>query len=143
MTEEDLPLRDKDLAVIHKIHDGDDDTYEITSTTTLENHEVYYCFDKLETLGLITVERRDGMVERIDDGQLRVFQAPNRARLTERGREVLSQRVETVDQFDEMSHAELVERVRSLEQQVQELQKTISQFRKHVQKKLKQIQEKL
>jgi predicted transcriptional regulator len=60
--------RDKDHAVLHQIQIGNTDVQQITSATTLSNREVNYCFEKLEELGLIEVEKLDGMVEHIIDG---------------------------------------------------------------------------
>ncbi len=67
-------LREIDQTVLSCIKKGKHDVQQITSTTGLPNHKVNYSFRKLAELGLITVEKPDEPVERIIDGQKRVFQ---------------------------------------------------------------------
>jgi hypothetical protein len=62
----------------------------VSDSVDRENHEVNYCFTKLAEQDLIRVEKPDGMVERVVDGQPREFQAPKQATLTDRGREYFS-----------------------------------------------------
>jgi hypothetical protein len=83
----DDQLREKDRLVLTCIHDGRDDIQQINTTTVLANHEAAYCFEKLAELDLIDVETPEGMVERVVDGQKRVFDAPKQARLTDRGKQ--------------------------------------------------------
>jgi predicted transcriptional regulator len=130
-------LRDKDHAVLQYIGQGEDDVQKITSITTLENHHVAYCFEKLEELGLIEVEKPDRMVERIVDGQKRVFQHPKQARLTDKARKHLKES-ETTEETDysDMSHKELVETVYELENRVDQLEQKLGMFQKQVQQKL-------
>ena len=80
-------LREKDRVVLNRIQNGEDDVQKLTEATSLENHEVNYCFRKLEKLDLITVEKPEGTVERVIDGQKRVFEAPKQATLTNRGKQ--------------------------------------------------------
>jgi len=127
---DELPLRDKDQVVLQKIRDGHDDIQKITSTTTLENHEVNYCFTKLEDLNLITVEKPDGYIKRVVDGQRRVFEAPKKAELTRKGRSSMSEN--DVQRYQNMELNELVERVQELENQVDQLQKSLDMFKRQV-----------
>ncbi|SDQ40752.1 type IV secretory system conjugative DNA transfer family protein [Natronobacterium texcoconense] len=78
-------LREKDRRVLECIREGKDDVQKITEATCLENHEVNYCFRKLKDLDLVEIEKPEGKVERVIDGQKRVFQAPKKASLTELG----------------------------------------------------------
>jgi len=78
-------LRDKDCTVLTAIDDGHDDTQKIKAATILENHEIRYSLTKLADLGLIEVQQPEGNVERIINGQKRVFQHPKQAELTKKG----------------------------------------------------------
>lgn len=124
-------LRDKDLTVLHQIHEGNNDIQQITSSTTLTNREANYCFQKLEEQGLIEVEKPDRMVERVINGQKRVFEHPKQATLTEAGQEHLTD--QPPQQYNEMSHDELVEKVHELEQEVESLRNALQTFREQVQ----------
>lgn len=135
--EEFEKIRDKDHVVLQHIEEGREDVQKITAETTLENHHVSYCFEKLEELGLITVEKPDTMVERIVDGQKRVFQHPKKAKLTEKGREYLrGPHSEDVTEYEDLSHEELVDRVRTVEKEVKELEEAFQVFKRQVQKKI-------
>jgi len=130
-------LRDKDLAVLRAISDGHDDTQKVKSETTLENHEIRYSLDKLENLGLVELEQPDGMVERVVNGQKRVFQAPTRAKLTEYGEnQVAELDTEATDRYEDMTHNELVKKLYDLESQIETLHKQFETFQKQVQKRL-------
>jgi hypothetical protein len=83
-------LCDIDRTVLTCIKEGKDDTQKITSTTGLPNYKVTYRFEKLEGMGLIRVEEPEEPVERVIDGQKRVFEV-NMAELTQRGTEYLEQ----------------------------------------------------
>lgn len=135
MTGEKPPLRDKDSVVLHHIKEGRDDIQKITEATTLENHEVNYCFTKLEKLDLIEVKKPDGRVERVIDGQKRVFEAPKRAEIT----------VENIDDYldnsdpDEhemLSREELSRKVGELEQEVNDLRQSLSMLKKQTHESL-------
>lgn len=127
-------LRDKDHHILQQIHQGNDDVQKITSATTHENHHVTYAFQKLEDLGLVEVSKPEGTVERVIDGQKRVFQHPKQAELTEEGEKYLqgSER-EHIDEYDDLSHNELVEKIHRLEKQIEELDKKFEVFRDQVQ----------
>jgi len=135
MTQKDL--RDKDREVLRQIAKGNTDIQEITESTTLENHEVNYCFTKLEDLDLIQVEKPGGRVTRVVNGQKRNFQAPKQAELSEKG-------VQCLDEFEfgnrldfkDLSHTELVDKVNDLEREVEELKQSFWLFKKQIQKKL-------
>ena len=127
-------LRDKDHAILQQIGQGQDDVQKITSNTTLENHHVSYSFEKLEQLGLIEVEKPDEMVERVVDGQKRVFQHPKQARLTDKARKHLkeSKTLEVTD-YSDMNLNELVEKVYELENRVDQLEQRLEMVRRQVQ----------
>ncbi|TQQ82988.1 hypothetical protein EGH24_06020 [Halonotius terrestris] len=127
-------LRDKDHQILQQIHQGNNDVQKITSATTHENHHVTYAFQKLEDLGLIEVTKPEGTVERTINGQKRVFQHPKQAELTEKGEEHLKESErEHIDEYDDLSHNELVEKIHGLEKQIEELEKKFEVFRDQVQ----------
>jgi len=130
-------LRDKDHIVLRKISEGLNDTQKITSETTLENHHVSYCLEKLEELGLIEVSQPEGMIERVINGQKRVFQHPKKAELTEKGERFLEQaKQEIPEAYEDLSHNELVEKVRQLEAEIGQLEQKFEVFRNQIQQKL-------
>ena len=134
---DDLQLRDIDQAVLHHITEGHNDTQKITQATTLENHRVRYSLKKLEQLGLITVEQPDQMVERVVDGQKRVFQHPKKAELTDKGRRTLRESdQEDLEAYQNLTHKELVKKVNHLETEIQTLKNSMEAFRKQVQEHL-------
>lgn len=136
MTDE-ISLRDTDRVVLQCIQKGQNDVQKITAETTLENHHVSYSFEKLENYEMVTVNKPDGMVERVIDGQKRVFQAPTEARLTKKGKQFLEEQVdEDLDRYEDMSRKELIERVKQLEEQVDELEQKFEVFQKQVKKSL-------
>ncbi|WP_193310471.1 hypothetical protein [Halorubrum halophilum] len=116
MTETMDKLRDKDKIVLQAVHEGNDDIQKITETTTLENHEVNYCFSKLEDLNLIHVEKPDGYTTCNINGQKRVFQTPKQANLTNRAEKYLedSDR-ENLEEYENLGRKELVQKVHRLE----------------------------
>jgi hypothetical protein len=127
-------LRDKDRTVLYQIHEGNTDIQQITEATTLSNRETNYCFNKLDDHGLIEVEKPDGMIERTIDGQKRVFEHPKQAQLTNKGQEHLSEN--PPQNYEDLSHKELVQKVRTLEKDVEELKTSLDTFREQVQKRL-------
>ncbi|WP_058826385.1 hypothetical protein [Haloferax sp. Q22] len=130
-------VRDKDHVVLQHVEEGRDDVQKITAETTLENHHVSYSFDKLEDLGLVVVSKPDKMVERVVDGQKRVFQHPKQAELTDEGLKYLEESdSEDVTEYEDMSHGKLVERVVDLEQEVDELKESFRLFKKQIQQKM-------
>jgi len=134
MTEDEFEqLRDKDHVVLQHIKEGREDVQKITAETTLENHHISYCFEKLGDLGLITVEKPDTMVERIVEGQKRVFQHPKQAELTEKGLRYLEEtESENGTEYEDLSYGDLVKKVRRLETDVSSLQDSLEAFRKQV-----------
>jgi len=138
MIEEEFEkIRDKDHVVLQHIEEGREDVQKITTETTLENHHVSYCFEKLEELGLITVQKPDRMVERVVDGQKRVFQHPKQAELTESGEQYLEYTDrEDLDEYENLDQNELVKKIHDLENQVNELQRKFEIFRNQVVNKL-------
>ncbi len=134
---DDLQLRDIDQAVLHHITEGHNDTQKITQATTLENHRVRYSLKKLEQLGLITVEQPDQMVERVVDGQKRVFQHPKKAELTDKGCRTLRESdQEDLEAYQNLTHKELVVKIRSLEKDINKLENAFEAFRKQVKEKI-------
>lgn len=138
MTEEEFEeVREKDHVVLEYIEEGFDDVQKITEETTLENHHVSYSFEKLEELGLVTVSKPDRMVERVIDGQKRVFQHPKQAEVTDEGLRYLEESgSEDVTEYEDLSHGELVERVRTLEEEVEEVKESFRLFKKQIQQKM-------
>lgn len=139
MTDDECPeLREKDQIVLACIADGQDDVQQITAATTLENHEVNYCFTKLADLGLLEVEKPEGYVERYVGGQKRVFRAPKEATLTEAGQEYVRRSEDTVDSsaYRDLDRAELVETVHALKRDLAELRREFQLFKRQVQREL-------
>lgn len=137
MTEPEL--RDIDQTVLHHIQEGHNDTQKITAKTTLKTHKVRYSLEKLEQLGLITIEQPERMVERVVDGQKRVFQHPKKAELTEKGRQYLkNEKVDRTEAYGDLSHAELVNKFRELEETVDQLERSMEAFRRQIMKKLEE-----
>jgi len=129
----DHELRDKEHVILQQIQSGNNDVQKITSNTTLENHHVTYAFQKLEENDLLTVSKPEGTVERVIDGQKRVFQHPKQAELTEEGRQYLEREdLEDVEMYENLTHSELVEKVHQLEDQVEELENKFEVFRNQV-----------
>jgi len=127
-------LRDKDQAVLHAIQEGHNDTQKITEHTTLKNHHVRYSLRKLENQGLIQLEKPDGMVERVINGQKRIFQAPLKAEPTEAGLQTLKkENREEIEAYQDLSHKELVQKVHRLEEKTQTLEDSLKAFRRQVQ----------
>jgi len=130
-------IRDKDHLILQQVDSGNDDVQKITSATTLENHHVTYSFEKLEQLNLLNVSKPSGTVERIIDGQKRVFQHPKQAELTEKGEQYLEHSEQRdLDECENLSHKELVERVYSLESRLGELEEKFEVFREQVQRQI-------
>ena len=127
-------LRDKDQTVLQQIHSGNNDTQQITEATTLSNREVNYCLTKLQDHDLIRVHKPEGMIERTIDGQKRVFEHPKQAQLTNKGQEHLTEN--PPQNYEDLSHKELVQKVRTLEQEIEQLKKSLNTFREQVQKRL-------
>lgn len=136
MSDLDSQLRDEDHAVLCCIRDGDDDVQKIKAATTLTKRQVNYAFDKLEDLDLIEVSRPDGQVERVIDGQKRVFDAPKQATLTEQAVNYLQSTETATTQYEDLSREELVETVHDLETRIDQLEDAFESFRKQVLDKL-------
>jgi predicted transcriptional regulator len=130
-------LRDIDQTILHHIQNGHNDTQKITSKTTIKTHRVRYSLKKLQQQGLITVTQPDKMVERVINGQKRVFQHPKQAQLTDKGGQHLEESEhEDVKGYEELSHNELVERVTIVEKDLDELKEAFKLFKKQIQKKI-------
>ena len=73
------------------------------------------------------------MVERIVDGQKRVFQHPKQAELTESGEQYLENTDrEGPEEYENLSRRELVEKTHDLENRVKELDRKLEIFKKQV-----------
>ncbi|MXR40083.1 hypothetical protein GRX01_01740 [Halobaculum sp. WSA2] len=137
MTDVQNQLRDKDKAVLRNIADGNNDVQKITANTTLENHHVTYAFQKLEELELLEISKPDGNVERIINGQKRVFQHPKQAELTNEGETA----VDTLDEdsgshYNDLTHKELVQKLNQLEARIDSLDRALDTFKDQIQQKL-------
>jgi len=136
MSNTEEPLRDKDGAVIACIRDGDNDVQQIKATTTLSKREVNYSFEKLEELDFIEISRPDGQVERIIDGQKRVFDAPKEATLTEQAIQYLQSTNQDSTKYQDLSREELVHKIHDLEDRVNRLERGFESFRQQVLQKV-------
>lgn len=137
MKDEFEKVRDKDRVVLEHIEEGRNDVQKITEQTTLENHHVSYSFEKLEDLGFVAVQKPDKMVERVVNGQKRVFQHPKKAELTGKALEYLEKaESENITEYEDLSHGELVQRVRNLEQELDEVKEAFRLFKKQIQQKM-------
>lgn len=136
MSNTEKPLRDKDRAVLACIRDGDSDVQQIKAATTLSKREVNYSFQKLEDLDFIEVSRPDGQVERIIDGQKRVFDAPKEATLTEDAVQYLQSVDRDSNRYQDLSRDELVNKIHDLEDRIDRLENGFESFRKQVLDKL-------
>ena len=130
---DDLKLRDIDKTILHHITEGRNDTQKITQETTLKTHRIRYSLKKLEKQGLITVTQPDQMVERVINGQKRVFQHPKQDKGLQKTEELNQENLEA---FKNMSHRELVKKTRRLEKDINELENAFEAFRKQVQQKI-------
>ena len=138
MTDDFENIREKDYAVLNCIQSGHNDVQLITEDTTLTNSEVNYCFRKLSKMGLIEVEKQEGMVERVIDGTRQVFEAPKQATLTERAQTCLEKESENRgDRYRALNHEQLVKRVHTLEAEVEAINQRFESFRKRVSKQLR------
>jgi len=144
MTEYRDQLREIDQIVLQKVAEGADTTHKISEVTTFETHQVRYSLKKLNGLGLLKLEKQDGTVERIVDGQRRVFQSPLQGKLTDKGRQYVEEvEQENAGRYEDLSHSELVEKVQSLEDRVDRLEQTIDALRRQLLKKLEEVEEEL
>lgn len=139
MTERKDQLREIDQVVLQKVAEGVDTTHKISKATTFKTHEVRYSLKKLGRLGLLKIEKRDGMEEDIIDGQRRVFQSSLQGELTTKGRQLIEEvEQEDISKYEDLSHSELVEKVRGLEDRVDQLEQAIEVLRKQILEKLEE-----
>ena len=130
-------LRDIDKTILHHITEGRNDTQKITAETTLKTHRIRYSLKKLEKQGLITVTQPDQMVERVINGQKRVFQHPKQAQLTDKGLQKTEQlNQEDLKAYQDMSHRELVEKVQHLEAEINRLEHQFEVYQNQIKQKL-------
>lgn len=138
MTDEQVfeKIREKDQTVLTCIQNGEDDVQQIKAATTLTKRDVNYALEKLEDLGLIDVHRPDGQVERIIDGQKRVFDAPKEATLTNTGIHYLHTTNQDRGQYEDLTREELIEKIHNLEDRVAQLENGFEAFRQQVLQRL-------
>lgn len=129
-------LSEKDRTVLACLQDGAETTTDIRTETTLSNRQVNYCLDKLETQGLIETWTPDGRVTQVIDGQKRNHKAPRHAELTDKGEDCPHAMTAEESPYQDLSHDELVERVRDLERQVDDLEQALETFRQQVWRRL-------
>jgi len=127
-------LRPEDRVVLQCVDEGFDDTFEITTETGLESHRVRYCLKKLDRLGYVDLRKESGMVERIHDGQKRVFKAPLQASVTADGAELVAS-LDTGSDVErtEQSLDALVERLEDQEQRIDRLETAVRMLRNSLQ----------
>lgn len=138
MTEEFEQLREKDRVVLQHISEGRTDTHQITQATTLKDYEVRYSLNKLKELGLVTLEKPDGMVERVVNGQKRLFKAPTEAQLTEMAEMYFDECEVSTTDYSNMEHEELVDEYRDLKARIEALEESFEVFKKQVQQRMHQ-----
>lgn len=138
MTDEQVfeNVREKDHTVLTCIQNGEDDVQKIKAATTLTKRDVNYAFEKLEDLELIDIHRPDGRVERIIDGQKRVFDAPKEATLTKTGIQYLHTMNQDRGKYEDLSRDELIEKIHNLEYRVDQLENGFEAFRQQVLQRL-------
>lgn len=131
-------VRDKDHIILNWIEKGENDVHRINQSTKLTLGEINYSFRKLEDLGLIQVEHPNGTVERVVDGQKRVFDAPKTATLTQKGRDYLEQaeQKENLEKYEGMSRRELIEKLEEHENRIESLEKSFEIFQEQVKREL-------
>lgn len=129
-------VREKDHVVLSCIRNGHDDVQQIRSETTLTWREVDYSIEKLADQGLIDVEKQEGYVTRIVDGQKRTFQAPRSVDLTRQGRQYFAEHQQDLGQYEDLSRDELIERIHELEDRVDRLENGFKAFRQQVKRQL-------
>lgn len=133
MTEE---LDPASQTVLQLVSEGHNDIQKITEETTLTNSQVNYRFQKLQDLDLIEVEKRDGWTTHVIDGQKRKFKAPKQAELTEHGEQVLQNKEADMDEYRDLTRAELVEKIHRLEGRIEDLENKFNTLRSQIRRYL-------
>lgn len=129
-------VSERDHTVLCMVRDGHDDTHKITQETDLDSDSIRPAFYKLERLGLLTIEKPGGMTERVTDGQRRVFKTPLQAALTDKGREFFEWTDRDENKYEDVSQAELVQRVHTLESEVQTVKTELTGLKEFVRERL-------
>lgn len=127
-------LREKDLAVLHAIHDGAEDISEIREATTLTNREINYSLTEksLEQQDLVEIKRTEGR-QQTPDGK--TIWKPKQVQLTDQGIQAIAQNQENTP-YEDMTREELIQQVHELENRVDRLENIFKNFRQKVMKKL-------
>ncbi len=102
----------------------------------MSKREINCAFEKLEELDFIDVTRPGGRVERIIDGQKRVFDAPKEATLTDDAVQYLQATNQDSNRYHNLSRDELVAKVHDLEDRVDRLESGFESFRQQVLQKV-------
>jgi predicted transcriptional regulator len=136
MTDPKDRLRDKDRVVLQAISNDQDDIQKITAATTLENHEVNYCFTKLKDLNLIQIEKPSGYTTRVINGQKRTFKTPKKAQITEKGGQALL-KPSNSKEFKRLSDREISQKINSLENRMDSLESQFRTLKTQIQQMLK------
>jgi len=126
----------KSLTILQAVDDGHDDTLKIRKAITLDNRQInHYLVEKLASLedqGLVKTHRPDGPERRQVNGHTQYLPyAPKRVELTENGHTLLRE-TDNTETHTDLSKQELVQRVRTLEEQVDELETRFDVFRRQV-----------
>lgn len=137
-------LNEKELAILHAVKDGNDDTLKIRKATTLDNRQINHHLveknDNLEELGLVNISRPDGPERREENGHVQYLPyAPKRVALTGEGRTVLREAGD-VENYADMTKKEMVRRMRELEERVEDVETRFDVFRRQVRERLEELE---
>lgn len=136
MTHEDL--RDKDLAVLQAIQNGANTVSEIKEETTLSNREINYSLTEksLEQMNLVNINRTDTREWQQINGQERYIWKPKTVELTDKALHTLTEQDNNINQYEDMTKRELIERIHELEQRQNQLETVFKDFRQKVMERI-------
>lgn len=124
--------------VLTAIRNECEDIREIREATTLSIGQVNYRVRKLEDLGLIELGDSQGRERQEVDGQIREYDAPKPARLTQLGQQYFeyTDRKEDLSQYENLTKEELVEKLHEHEQRIDRLESAIQMLKEQFQRDL-------